>query len=395
MSSEHPSSAAANSFTPLTGTDPAAIAAIRVSGPAFGKFAEAHLQFTSDSTLSRSTSGSVRRAALRDTDGDVIDDVVLSVRAAAPIWDIWLHLHGGPWILRRCCELLRSAGFVEAPPDADSIFTAQTGLVAAVAQRLPSMLTLDGVRWLLRQADILPSLVCRLAAAADPHPGLVRRACARLAASFEVCEWYSRPTRIALIGPPNAGKSTLFNRLVGDQVSITCSRPGTTRDWIEAPGELAGFPVVWIDTAGVFEATDALDAAGVDATANVSLTADLRVAVIDATTVLPPAHLRGMLCKLPANPNVIVLNKSDAIDPSDFSHLTVSDRTFRSILFASALNGNGIRELRSELANSLGRGVRRLASPAVFTSSQAERARSATAWTDHKTLKYMILQVVD
>lgn len=394
MRSEGPSSVAANSFTPLTSSDPAAIAVIRVAGPAFERFARTHLQFGSESTLARLTPGSVRRVALRDADGDVIDDLVVSVRAPGPDWDVWLHLHGGPWIMRRCCELLRAAGFVQGPPDAASIFGAQSALDAAIAQRLPSMPTLSGVCWLLRQAEVLPSFIQRLAAAAIRHPRLVRRACARLADSIEVFDWYSRPVRIAFVGAPNAGKSTLFNHLVGDQTSIISDRPGTTRDWIEAPGELWGFPVQWVDTAGVFEATDPLDVAGVSATADASLAADIRVAVVDAATLPTLGGLDLKLSVMPGEPHVIVISKSDTATTAEPATHMLREPKNISIVVVSALNGCGIMDLRNELVRTLGRNHLRTESPALFTTQQAENARAAGSCSDHKTLIDMILRII-
>ena len=70
--------------------------------------------------------------------------------------------------------------------------------------------------------------------------------------------------RIAIVGPPNAGKSTLFNALVGEDAAIVSAIAGTTRDAIERPVALAGMPVVLVDTAGVRDALDPIEAIGVD-----------------------------------------------------------------------------------------------------------------------------------
>lgn len=384
---------ATSAFTLLTSTDPAAIAVIRVAGPEFESFANAHLTFATDGAVGRLAPGSVRRAGLRDSDGELIDDLVVSVRSAGPAWDVWLHLHGGPWLLRRCCELLRNAGFVESPPRADSIFATEVPIDAAVAETLPAMLTLSGVRWLMHQAEIMPRFVWRLAAAAERHPHLVRRACARLAKSIEIGEWYSRPVRIALIGPPNAGKSTLFNRLVGEQASITSSRAGTTRDWVEAPGELGGFPVSWIDTAGIFEATDALDVAGVAAAQSARLAADLRVAILDATGTL--VKLRKMGASAVVNEaDLIVLNKVDATTMAITNNIiTKCDRDI-PICRVSAIDGQGISDFRLALLARLRRRDRRLRLPAVFTPRQAESALAASHEQAHNLLSTNVLRII-
>ena len=62
--------------------------------------------------------------------------------------------------------------------------------------------------------------------------------------------------RVALVGRPNVGKSTLFNRLAGKRLAIVHDQPGVTRDWRDAETELAGVPVTIIDTAGLEESFD-------------------------------------------------------------------------------------------------------------------------------------------
>src|SRR5262245_2912959 len=370
-----------STFTPLTSSDPAAIAVIRASGPAFEQFARSHLRFASDSEL---TAGVIRRAALHDTDGEPIDDIVVSVRSTGPAWDVWLHLHGGPWIMQRCGQLLAAAGLGQTPPDGKSIFPAVEPIDAAIAEQLPVMLTLAGVQWLSRQRELLPRLVHRLAAGADRHPQLVRRACTRLASTYEVFDWYSRPLRIALVGPPNVGKSTLFNRLVGDAVSITSPRAGTTRDYVEAPGELEGYPVIWIDTAGEFEAIDPLDAAGVAAAATASLSADMRVAVLDATAFTADSVTA---LRQPA-PGVVatILNKADALELKA-PRITIKWTENKAMFMLSAINGAGFTEFTRALIPLVGRTPRKVRRPAVFALHQADDARRAAATIDHKLLK--------
>ena len=379
----------ADSFSPLTSNQPAALAVIHVAGPAFERFADLHLRIASDPALARLSTGDARRASLCDTDGEAVDDIVVSVRSAGPEWDVWLHLHGGPWIAQRCAELLAAAGFAEARPRGTSIFPAASPLDAAIAERLPAMLTLAGVRWLTGQAELLPKLVRHLADAADRHPHLVRRACASLATSLRIFDWYSRPLRIALMGPPNAGKSTLFNRLAGEPASITSAQPGTTRDWVEAPGELAGFPVIWIDTAGIFEATDPLDAAGVAATAAAALSADLRVAVLDGTDA-EFAHVPWL-----KRADAIALNKSDVSKTINAVKLSAENDEIASVLSLSALTGHGISAFQDHLLRFSGRSPRIATRPAVFTDAQARNAADAALCGDHKYLKNLILQLTE
>lgn len=375
----------AGTYSPLTSTEPAAIAIIRVAGPAFEAFGRKHLEFTAGFVLNRLHAGDVRRAVLLDSDQAPIDDIVVSVRSGHKQWDVWLHLHGGPWLTRRCCELLDASGLTRTDRHAVSAFQPRDAIDAAIAERLPEMLTLAGVHWLTGQAALLPRLVQRLAAAADAHPQLVRRACARLADSLRVFGWFTQPPRIALIGPPNAGKSTLFNRLVGDAISITSPHPGTTRDWVEAPAELGGFPVTWIDTAGIFLATDPLDAAGVAAARTAHLTADIRVAVFDATDAAIPDS---------ADADIFVLNKVDSAADAQIDELRARMRKLAPICSISAINGDGLDGFRSMFLRLARRHPRVTTRPAVFTPAQAGNATSASRCLDRKSLKNMILRIV-
>jgi tRNA modification GTPase len=87
--------------------------------------------------------------------------------------------------------------------------------------------------------------------------------------------------RIALVGAPNAGKSSLLNRLVGREAAIVTEHAGTTRDVIEVPAVVAGFKVLFADMAGVRATTDPIEAEGVRRARAWAEAADLRLWVVD------------------------------------------------------------------------------------------------------------------
>ena len=82
---------------------------------------------------------------------------------------------------------------------------------------------------------------------------------------------------VAIIGAPNAGKSTLLNALAGREAAITSNQAGTTRDVIEVRMDLNGLPVTFLDTAGIRETTDEVEALGVDLAVRRAVQADLRI----------------------------------------------------------------------------------------------------------------------
>jgi len=112
---------------------------------------------------------------------------------------------------------------------------------------------------------------------------------------------------IALIGPPNAGKSSLLNRLARREAAIVTDIPGTTRDVVEVRLTMSGFPVIISDTAGLREAVDAIEAEGVRRALDRADNADLRIGVVDARSDADLLDLRGRL----RDNDLLVLNKLD------------------------------------------------------------------------------------
>src|SRR5699024_4925459 len=108
----------------------------------------------------------------------------------------------------------------------------------------------------------------------------------RLLATAEAGRLSRHGARLALLGRPNAGKSSLLNALLGYQRSLVSATPGTTRDYLEAPLTLGGVPLTAIDTAGIREASDDIEAGGVEQARSIAANADLRLLLIDASEPL-------------------------------------------------------------------------------------------------------------
>ena len=118
--------------------------------------------------------------------------------------------------------------------------------------------------------------------------------------------------RIAVIGPPNAGKSTLVNWLSKRPVSITSEQPGTTRDVLEASLDLDGYPVIIADTAGLRASTDSIENEGIKRAQEWAKTANSRLILLE------PSTEANFLERLKPNPeyDLVVLNKIDLL-PTD------------------------------------------------------------------------------
>ncbi len=168
------------------------------------------------------------------------------------------------------------------------------------------------------------------------------------------------PRRIALAGPPNAGKSTLFNAIVGADRALVSPEPGTTRDPVRERVAIEGIPVELVDTAGVEEPRDLLEQMSIDRARKAAEGADLVLFLFDAQAGPRIDDLR-FFESLRDRRVIVVANKVDVgmkLPPLDT--LRVSART-----------GEGLDELRRGILRALGVGVRPPeGSPVVFTTRQ-------------------------
>jgi tRNA modification GTPase len=119
-----------------------------------------------------------------------------------------------------------------------------------------------------------------------------------------------RGIRAAIIGRPNAGKSSLLNQLLGHERAIVSHVPGTTRDTIEETANIRGIPVVFVDTAGLREAHDAIEAEGIRRSRESLTRAELVLHVLDTSELLTPEDER-LLQEGSSKKRLIVLNKAD------------------------------------------------------------------------------------
>jgi tRNA modification GTPase len=289
-----------------------------------------------------------RLVSFVDNTGEVIDRglaTLFAAPASSTGEDVGeLSAHGSPVVVERLLSVLCAAGariaqpgeftqraylsgkidLVEAEATRDLIEARTPAAARASARRLEGRLS-------LRLAQVREDLLCaaaQLAATIDfsedvgseiparALSGLARAqgelAC--LARTYETGRLLSFGCRVALLGRPNVGKSTLFNGLVGSARAIVTEIPGTTRDTLEAAIDLGGVPVTVVDTAGLRETVDRVEKMGVERAREAGESADAVVYVFDAASGWT-AEDEAAAGAMSERPVLVVANKIDRLAP--------------------------------------------------------------------------------
>lgn len=174
---------------------------------------------------------------------------------------------------------------------------------------------------------------------------------------------------LAIVGRPNAGKSSLFNRLVERDRAIVTATPGTTRDLVTERISLDGIPLELVDTAGLRETAEEVEQLGIARSREALADAAIVLVVLDATQPLNEEEQR-VLSALDGRPALVVINKSDLAGHGS----TVSAISQFPALRTSALTGEGIPSLRERIVDLATGGA--ASEPGMLTSMRHHKAVS-------------------
>jgi tRNA modification GTPase len=289
-----------------------------------------------------------------------------------------LHCHGSPVLLRRIIDLTLSLDARLADAGEFSLRAVSNGrlrLTEAEAIRdLIEAQTSGAVRQATRQLkgaisgaiqpakDDLIKLIVRLESSLefveDDLPAIQRGEIltllgkladdlSRLAATFSSGRLIRDGVKVALMGRPNVGKSSLFNSLLGTQRAIVTDVPGTTRDTLTESIEIDGVPIMLIDTAGIREPNDTVESIGVERARREVADADLLIVVIDGSDELSDED-RLVLAEVHEARYVVALNKSD-LPAFSSERLQQSMNGNASVVVVSAKSESGLESLRSAI----------------------------------------------
>lgn len=357
----------------------AGVAVMRISGP--DALTVGWRRFTPRKAMKDPPPRFMILGEMLDREGKKVDEVLFVYFPAGGSFTgepvVEFHLHGGPVVVEAALESLIEAGarpaeageftrraFLNGRLDLSQaeavidLIDAKSLVAARVARRrLAGALSdkVDGLRVHLAQAMALletqidfpeqdlgrvePAEINGLLA--ETQAGL-----AALLAGHNRARVLAQGAVVAIAGRPNAGKSSLLNRLAGTRRALVHERAGTTRDVIEIEITPAGIPVRLFDTAGLHEADDEVERAGVDLALETIATADLVIYLVDGKVGTTPAD-RENVQSLSPDRRIVAWNKCDLCPP---------DEAFAEManLAISATEGTGLDALTDLLVDMLG-----------------------------------------
>jgi tRNA modification GTPase len=312
-----------------------------------------------------------------------IDEVVVTFFAKPHSYTtddiVEISAHGAPVVLRHVVELVLAQGARLAEPGEFTMRAFLNGRIdltqAEAVRDLIESQTLFQAKVAAQQLEgalskrlkpikqDLVQLIAQLEAGIDfaeddvsimpdssilEHIALVRAPLEELAATFAFGKIVHQGLTLAIVGRPNVGKSSLFNRLVERERAIVTATPGTTRDLVSETVAIGGIPVKLVDTAGIRQALDEAESIGIRKSMEALAQADLVLVVLDASQPTASED-RELVAQVGHRPAIVVENKTDAVS-SQFSVVGSQMPRVRT----SALTGQGISELRAEILRHIG-----------------------------------------
>ena len=359
-------------ITVLTPAGRGAVASISVDGPQAVPLVESYLLPASGLAMRDRPPGSIVFGRWITSEAGPGEELVVCRLGDERVE---VHCHGGVAAVEAIADSLVDGGAIRQESadwvhsDSSDLIQAEAHLALAEAKtERTALILLDQFHGAMRREvmAILALLECEeLSLAAERLSLLTER--------MPVGLHLTTPWRIAISGPPNAGKSSLMNALIGYSRSIVFDQPGTTRDLVTAHTAFDGWPTQLIDTAGLRQTDDPLESAGIDQALRAVRDADLELLICDATEFLyTTAEQRSV------PPRIIVVNKVDLVDRQNFSRPGVK---------VSAKTGRGLPQLMNEVVAALIGPYPTSGDPVPFTPRQVALLRAASCAVESASIK--------
>ena len=369
---------------------------MRISGDSARDVASALLRFPAG------TEWVPRHASLGeliDDAGAVVDQVVTTWFAAPRSYTgedvVEIACHGAPVVLRFCVERACRHGARLAESGEFTLRAFVHGRIdlpqAEAVRDLIDSTTLYQARVAARQVEgsvarlltplktQLLELIALLEAGIDfaeddisvaPPEAILARlnpltaAVEKLASSFNYGRLVHNGVSLAIVGRPNVGKSSLFNRLLEQDRAIVTDIPGTTRDLVSETVALGGVPVRFVDTAGIRAGSDLVESLGIERSLQAMADADLTLVVLDASSELAEGDKEILTRAAAQGRHIVVANKSDLPAIAALPQGAVS---------VSAATGAGLEELKEAVLKAIGHAAQAEHEFAFITSLRQEQ----------------------
>lgn len=379
------------------------IGVVRISGDAARQTASALLRFPEEAA--EWTPRHATLAELIDDSGNVVDQVIATWFAAPRSYTaedvVEIACHGAPVVLRYCVEQACRHGARLAEPGEFTLRAFVHGRIdlpqAEAVRDLIDATTIYQARVAARQADgsvarmlaplksQLLELIALLEAGIDfaeddisvaPPAEILRRlepltaGVERLVQSFSYGRLVHDGVSLAIVGRPNVGKSSLFNRLLEQDRAIVTDIPGTTRDLVSETVSLGGVPVRFVDTAGIRAGSDLVESMGIARSLQAMADADLTLVVLDASVPLTGGDREILDRAAGQGRHLVVANKSD---------LPASGEAPADAVPVSAATGAGLDALRQAVLHAIGHASEAEHEFAFITSLRQEQLLAETA----------------
>ena len=350
------------------------IGVVRLAGPEAIAIAQPMLRLKRGLEPARATFAEL----IEPSTGERLDEVIVTwfekPRSYTTDSMVEIAAHGSPVVLHHVVELALAQGARLAEPGEFTLRAFLNGRIdltqaEAVRDLIDSQTQyqaqvaaqqLDGTlsRRLQPVKDHLVHLIALLEAGVDfaeddvsvlpdaailEHIGNVETPLRQLAASFSYGKIVHEGLTLAIVGRPNVGKSSLFNRLIERERAIVTATPGTTRDLVTETVAIGGIPVRLVDTAGLRQALDEAEVMGIQKSMEALADADLVLLVLDASQLVSEED-RALVTQVEKRRAIVVENKGDAAISSE---ALIAFRLPR--IRTSALTGEGIADLREAI----------------------------------------------
>ncbi|MCA9062063.1 MAG: 50S ribosome-binding GTPase [Planctomycetaceae bacterium] len=267
---------------------------------------------------------------------------VVVVRTEPLRWEI--SCHGGVVAVQSIVSDILRCSLSDSPRSSENLQQDSDPLEQQILEVLKATRTLKTARYVLAQCQVLPGLFRNLMVApSDPE---VQEQVRQLQAHRRFAEHLVHPWRVLIVGPPNAGKSSIVNAILGRERAIVFDQPGTTRDLIEAETWIEEWPFLFVDSAGLrHNAADEIERLGIESVHRAVTLADAVLLVHDITE--PHADKPETDLAIPAGiPVARLRNKCDLA-------LTQPGSQEPGEFFVSAHTGQGIPDVMKWLVKEL------------------------------------------